>query len=1407
MVILSLAVVASVLLIFIHPRRASFLTARRRGDFSCCVFKTVRHVARLDSSTNYGINPFLSLQEMQSGCRLGIDSHADTTCVNHHAFIQEIVEGQTVDAVPFDSSIGKLEDLPIVHAILAVDNNLTHETHLLRLNNSIYVKSMENCLLCPNQAREFGTVIDDIPIHLDHTGVGTFSMITSNVQFPLSSFGPTAFTHVRRPTDEELDTLIPIDITDSEDWDPYGHNSRQIYSVTRSSNVNWHYEEHPLDGFLLLETLRQISSLNVSKPKDSVTPEYLAQIWNCGIDTARKTLQATTCRYYRQITKGMTRRFRTRRNLLRYKQLAVPAGEFYSDTLKAKVCSVRGYTYAQVFGNKFGFVKVYPMQGHDKTMVGDTLTLLVQDVGVPQKLHVDNAPEMVGRGTPFFRRARKEGIDLTSIEPERPDQNYGEILVGRVKLLTAKLMQRKNVPMRLWCYAMEYASELSCIIVPGMYRNRGRSGYEITLGTTPDISEYVEFDFYDYCWYWDSPQFPQEKRNLGRWLGIAHRVGQAMVYYVMNVNGQVVARSTVTPLEPSEGDVSEIKQRMLDLDETISNTIGDYRNAGNEPRSLMPEISDDDLKAQLSYCLDIPEDSFDTNAQEHYSDSDRPEYDDSPSHDVESSAFDKFLGLTVEIPGSDGASKVLGKVTGRKRDAHGVLIGTSNENPILNTALYEVTSPDGTINEYTANVIAENLWNQTDDDGYNYSLLYEIIGHRRDDTAVPIKEGFYETPSGQRRRVITSKGWQFNISWENGETSWISLKEIKESNPIEVAEYAVANKLESEPAFAWWVKTALKRRNAQISAASRRVRIRQKFGIKLPKDYKEAVDLDRANGNTLWQDATRKEMKNVEIAFQFTDHGTKPPPGFREITCHLVFDVKFTLDRKARYVAGGHRTEVPASMTYSSVVSRDSVRIMLLVAALNDLEMKMCDIGNAYLQAETREKLWFKAGAEWGDRKDCIVIVTRALYGLKSSGAEWKKTFASYIKHTLGFDACIGCDDDVYMKLQTDEHGNEYYSYITCYVDDVLVLHRDPNKFMNMINRDYRLKNPPEVPTMYLGADISVFTIPDTDGTGERTAYAMSADSHIKKALQMLETRLNQDHVHFKSSKTAEHPFTSQSYRPELDITEYCNDDQTQFYQSLVGIMRWLTEIGRLDILTETSLLSSQLATPRQGHLHQAVHIFKYLKDHKRSKIVFDPVPVYIHDDHLQPTERSTYRAAFMKELYPDATEDIPKNAPSPKGKGVTITAFVDSDHAGDKITRRSRTGIIIFVNKAPIMWFSKRQNTVETSTYGAEMVAMRQAMDMIKSLKYKLRMFGIPIIEDGVRVLGDNNSVIINTSHPESTLKKKHHSINFHYVRECVAAKVALIMKVDTNHNLADLFTKILDKEKRKYMIQRILW
>ena len=133
-----------------------------------------------------------------------------------------------------------------------------------------------------------------------------------------------------------------------------------------------------------------------------------------------------------------------------------------------------------------------------------------------------------------------------------------------------------------------------------------------------------------------------------------------------------------------------------------------------------------------------------------------------------------------------------------------------------------------------------------------------------------------------------------------------------------------------------------------------------------------------------------KEMKNIVITFEEFDGDEEDlPPGFQYIKCHMIFDIKIggNFCRKARMVAGGHMTDAPSSITYSSVVSRDSVRIAFLYAALNDLKVYACDIQNAYLTAHCREKIWCRAGPEFGDKEGQIMIIVRALYCLKSSGA------------------------------------------------------------------------------------------------------------------------------------------------------------------------------------------------------------------------------------------------------------------------------------------------------------------------------------------------------------------------------------------------------------------------------------
>ena len=161
---------------------------------------------------------------------------------------------------------------------------------------------------------------------------------------------------------------------------------------------------------------------------------------------------------------------------------------------------------------------------------------------------------------------------------------------------------------------------------------------------------------------------------------------------------------------------------------------------------------------------------------------------------------------------------------------------------------------------------------------------------------------------------------------------------------------------------------------------------------------------------------------------------------------------------------------------------------------------------------------------------------------------------------------------------------------------------------------------------------------------------------------------------------------------------------------------------------------------------------------------------------------------------------------PEPLGRPVHVTCFVDADHAGNLVTRRLHSGILILLQNAPILWYSRRQNTVETSSFGSEFVAMRIAKEMIVAIRYKLRMFGVPVVGPA-SLLCDNRGVVKNTSLPASVLSKRHNAINYHAVREAAAAGILRVGKEDTATNIADLFTMMLHRERRNELLSQFTY
>ena len=158
---------------------------------------------------------------------------------------------------------------------------------------------------------------------------------------------------------------------------------------------------------------------------------------------------------------------------------------------------------------------------------------------------------------------------------------------------------------------------------------------------------------------------------------------------------------------------------------------------------------------------------------------------------------------------------------------------------------------------------------------------------------------------------------------------------------------------------------------------------------------------------------------------------------------------------------------------------------------------------------------------------------------------------------------------------------------------------------------------------------------------------------------------------------------------------------------------------------------------------------------------------------------------------------------PAPRGNAVVTTAYCDSSYAANKKTRKSHTGYVIFVNRAPIIWKSRRRNTVELSAFSSEFVALKECVEDIEHIRFKLRMFGIPISQDhpATHIFCDNESMVKNTTKVDSTLNKKHSEVAYHFVRWNVAAGVCTIAWIDTNNNLADAFTKRLTAAVREFL------
>jgi hypothetical protein len=251
--------------------------------------------------------------------------------------------------------------------------------------------------------------------------------------------------------------------------------------------------------------------------------------------------------------------------------------------------------------------------------------------------------------------------------------------------------------------------------------------------------------------------------------------------------------------------------------------------------------------------------------------------------------------------------------------------------------------------------------------------------------------------------------------------------------------------------------------------------------------------------------------------------------------------------------------------------------------------------------------------------------------------------------------------------------------YILVYMDDSLIMDHELKVAVDYLASRYTLM-PSSIkePDTYLGAQVSKHYLSGTENP-DKPHWAMSLEKYVKRVIADVETELEKVDQCLPTRVTTP---LSQGYRPELDQLHELDAKRNQYYQSLIGVLRWICELGQIDILVAMSMLSHYIVSPREGHLQQVFHLFAYLKHHKRLRMVFDDTePIF---------DETVFRVCDWTEFYPDAKEAIPHNAPQACGNGVTTSTFVDADHASCKATWRSHTGVLCYVNKAPVLWYSK---------------------------------------------------------------------------------------------------------------------
>ena len=1274
----------------------------------------------------------------------------------------------------------------------AVKTQLCDAVTSIRSGNGTILLGVRRCGFSPslsdNEAvvnshllREAGWKVDEVAKR--HGGTQSISIRDENIPLGYNATCYKMYLACRVPTQEELQSM-PIYWIDCHIEDLAIDDGKQpCRRVPRtdspsfiipggSQNLDHELQdtdqEAPLRPGILKPTLKTPPSTptetSVSDTKeDDLIKEGEFINWNltlghCNDEVVRNTLQKTTQYFAKPVeseVRAYPRQHRQRRlHPLHYKRLR---GRTSADTFFSSVRSVRGYTCVQLFvALIFDFLWVKVLRR--ESQVPGSYQDFCNEVGMPNELITDNSK--VQSGKKFAKINRENRTKHIFSTPHCQNQNPAERKIQDVKHRAILVLYQSGAPLVFWCYAIQFVTD--CLNHTSKSKLDKSTPIEMLTGNTPDISMF-RYAFWQPIEYLDpSIKFPDCKWKPGRFVGIAWKHGDPLTYKIWTEpdaggweKGSELVRNVVRPRVLNNDKHYLVNEACTksELDEFVlvpdreRHTLGLLIKKRKQNRTVTSQDTLSNKKRKLDLAA--------------------------ASHSAPDS-------------GEHGSTKLV------TFENENLSCGTSNHTPAV-----QDSEESESITMDSTNLEESEDEAQLPDDPIE---LTDEINNELDPNRTSDQKDHVIAFNGQR---WTNGKLQLRMNTSSDDSQWVDFRDAKEDHPRKVAQFIVdhyktRSKKEGRDRVISWAKKVLRdydravRRIARlydfvlndddtIRKVRRAVRAKKKklkgkpptrfkYGVQVPRNIMDAQRLDQLNGNTLWMDAVQKEMQALYDldCFEFREAGYNPGSDYQVTRLHLIFDVKNDLRRKARLVAGGHLVDLFDTEVYSSTVKGISVKLLHVIAHQKKLTALCGDVGNAFVTAETREKVYCIAGLEFGeDKQGQTVIIRKALYGLASSAACFHAHFADVLR-SFGFRT-TRFDQDIWYKLGKDK---KTYNYVCTHVDDFCIFSKNPQPIMDQIKSIFTIKGegPPEY---YLGNDYK------RDSKGR---WNIGCKTYIKEGVARIEKL-------FEIVLPKRDIPMSQGDHPELDTSVLLGDSDHTKYQMLIGMLNWIVTIGRIDIAFAVTSLSRFVASPREGHMKRALHVFGYLKKKMNKRIIIDsrdPIIVRNGAEHLLDVDLTEK----LEEFYPDSKEEIDEKVPEPLLDELKITAYVDSDHAHDKVTRRSMTGLIIFVGRTPVFYMAKRQGAIETSTYGAEFIAMKTAVEEVISVRYMLRCLGVRITSP-THILGDNRSVILNSTVPSSLLKKKHIAIAYHKTREAAAAGIVHPIKTKGEWNFADVCTK----------------